>query len=136
MVCIRVAGAVIEAGTMHGGGVSRYQEDCLEEVSWVNTPSGLLRSVSLNSERAEPGSQASLLSLSALFLQRNNGTVPPFLMSVLRLSSFCLPERKLPQRHHQVSLQEIVPQTISFYMKQAKCRAQKRRSPLGSGCRK
>lgn len=35
-------------------------------MSWVNTPSGLLSSVSLHAERAESGSQPSLLSLSAV----------------------------------------------------------------------
>lgn len=52
-------------------------------MSWVPTPTGPLSSVPSSSQRVEPGSHPSLLSLSALFRGRNDGAEPPFLTPVL-----------------------------------------------------
>ena len=47
-----------------------------QHLSWVNIPSGLLRSMPVNPERAEPGPHPSPLTLSAPLLQRNNVQCP------------------------------------------------------------
>lgn len=98
MLFIRVAGVVVEAGTVRRRGVTHHWEDCLEKAA--SELSSLPRFAPINSEKARPDLPS--VRLPQLGFYGGRAAVSPFWTSELRLSTFGLLEWKLPKRHHQL----------------------------------